>query len=163
MSAFIAWCNAIPTHAAKRAAVRTRTASTCTLDDASRARVPAQCRRALVSISASILISVLSINATQAEIISKPLCYKGDGPGCEATAQDSELVRDLLEKSKRNREKNDKQVLEKYWRQGYGDYFSFGFNKELVKDEDGKWSLVDPKGFSTEVKRRLEALIKSTK
>lgn len=73
-------------------------------------------------------------------------------------AEESPVIRELLEKTRANREKNDKETLEKYWARGYGDYFSFGLNKELVKDDDGKWSLKEPDDVFGAVQRRILAL-----
>lgn len=68
------------------------------------------------------------------------------------------MIRELLEKSKVNKEKNDREVLEKYWAQGYGDYFSFGYNKTLKKAEDGKWILTDPDDLIAATGRRILGL-----
>lgn len=66
----------------------------------------------------------------------------GEGAGCDAAAGDNPLIRELQERSKRNKTRNDEAVRERYWREGYGSYFSFGYNRALAKDPDtGKWSL----------------------
>lgn len=53
-------------------------------------------------------------------------------------------------------------MLEKYWERGYRDYFSFGYNKELVKGSDGKWSLKDPDDIVSQAARRLASSIAKT-
>lgn len=69
----------------------------------------------------------------------------GEGPGCAERVDDNPLIRELQERSRQNKEKNDKAALEKYWSEGYGGYFSFGYGRELRKDPDtGEWSLVRP-------------------
>lgn len=89
-------------------------------------------------------------------MLSKPECVQGEGPGCEANASENKYISKLLEKSKANREQTQKELLEKYWQQGYGDYFSFGYNKKLVKDADGKWSLQDPDNLFSNAQKRLK-------
>lgn len=93
--------------------------------------------------------------------MSKPECTQGEGPGCEANGGENKYIEGLLKKSRDNREKNDQQTLEKYWKQGYGDYFSFGYNKKLVKEADGKWSLQDPDDLFTGAQKALKGLVPS--
>lgn len=91
-------------------------------------------------------------------MLSKPECVLGEGPGCAANASESEFIAKLLEKSRANREETQRKLRDKYWQQGYGDYFSFGYNKKLVQDKDGKWSLQDPDDwFYVFVKRLLNS------
>lgn len=104
-----------------------------------------------------------SLHFFHSAIIQQPPCYKGDGPGCEASASENALIHKLLEQSRAKREQNDNTMLEKYWKQGYGDYFSYGFNKQLVRDQHGKWSLVDPDDVPSRVQRRIEQLMKRPK
>lgn len=87
------------------------------------------------------------------------MCVKGEGSGCEANASESPLVRKLLEKSRANRERNDQETLEKYWKQGYGDYFAYG-NKKLVKNRDGTWALEEPDDLILEIGKRIAAMAK---
>lgn len=96
-------------------------------------------------------------------VISAEQCIGGEGPGCEAAASESPIVRELLEKSRANRARHDKETLEEYWARGYGDYFSFGYNKELVKGEDGKWSLETPNDLRTQMENRLIDMIRKRK
>lgn len=78
------------------------------------------------------------------------VCVAGEGPGCAAAAAESPLVRDLLEKSRVNKTKNETAARERYWKEGYGSYFSFGSNKVLEKDSaTGAWSLQEPDDFVT--------------
>lgn len=88
---------------------------------------------------------------------------KGEGPGCDVNGAESPVIRELLEKSRANKAKNDKEALENYWKQGYGDYFSFGYNRDLVKGEDGKWRLEKPKDLFTSIQERMEGLAKKDK
>lgn len=91
-----------------------------------------------------------------------PECFQGQGPGCDANASDNGVVGKLLQKSRENRDKNNQETLEKYWKQGYGDYFSFGYNKELVKGPDGKWFLRDPENPFSAAQKRLKDLVPDT-
>lgn len=95
--------------------------------------------------------------------MTAPECVQGEGPGCAANAEENELVGKLLEKSRANREKNDRELLEKYWKQGYGDYFSFGFNKDLIKGEDGKWRLQDPDDPFTAAAKQIQDMVNKDK
>lgn len=65
------------------------------------------------------------------------------------------MIRELLEKSRANRAKHEKQTLEEYWARGYGGYFSYGYNKDLVHGEDGKWSLQEPNDLRSQVERKI--------
>ncbi|OSX68568.1 hypothetical protein BU14_2566s0001 [Porphyra umbilicalis] len=77
--------------------------------------------------------------------ISQAPCVAGEGPGCADAAEDNPLVKRLQENSRKNKEANNQAMLEKYWREGYNSYFSFGYNQTLQKDEaTGNWSLVSP-------------------
>lgn len=62
-------------------------------------------------------------NPLAAAVINAPECFNGSGPGCDT--EQSPLIRDLMEKSRTNKEKNERATLEKYWDEGYGSYFSF--------------------------------------
>lgn len=106
------------------------------------------------------MISFLSHCLPRAETISKEACISGEGPGCAAAAEESPYIKGLLEKSKANKAKRDKDLLEKYWAEGYGTYFSYGFNKELIKDDDGKWKLQQPNDMRSQIERRIaEAIV----
>jgi hypothetical protein len=48
-----------------------------------------------------------------AAVISAPECFNGTGAGCDAA--ESPLIRDLLQKSRANKERNERETLEKYW------------------------------------------------
>ncbi len=68
-------------------------------------------------------------------------------------------IRELQERSRKNKEKNEKELLERYWTESYGSYFSFGYNKELKKDpETGEWALVTPDDFITKAIRKAGLL-----
>lgn len=65
--------------------------------------------------------------------------------GCADVAEENPLVKRLQEQSRKNKDTNEQAMREKYWREGYNSYFSFGYNQQLQKDEaTGKWSLVTP-------------------
>lgn len=82
------------------------------------------------------------------------------GPGCEAAAAENAVVKQLLEKSRANKEKNDKAVLEEYWARGYSPYFSYGYKKDLVKGEDGKWKLQEQNDLRTRFERKIIEIIR---
>uniref|UniRef100_A0A7S0BP43 Uncharacterized protein n=1 Tax=Rhodosorus marinus TaxID=101924 RepID=A0A7S0BP43_9RHOD len=70
-------------------------------------------------------------------------CDNGIGSGCQDLAEGNEFI---LKLQKRSAEKNDqrqREMLEDYWKKNYGDYFKFDQNKDLVKNDDGTWSLKD--------------------
>lgn len=96
-----------------------------------------------------------SLRYRSSATISAEQCISGEGPGCEAAAAESPVIRELLEKSRTNRAKNEKKMLEDYWARGYGDYFSYGYNKNLVHGEDGKWSLEEPNDLRSQVERKI--------
>lgn len=98
-------------------------------------------------------------NDSFAEIVTSPQCFQGEGPGCDTNTSDNGYVAKLLQKSRENRDKNNQETLEKYWKQGYGDYFSFGYSKELVKGPDGKWFLRDPDNPLIAAQKRLKDLV----
>lgn len=76
-------------------------------------------------------------------MVSAPICNAGVGEGCEAAGENA-LIRQLQERSKANRAKNEAAVREKYWKEGYGSYFEFS-NKSLVQNpQTGQWSLEPP-------------------
>lgn len=79
----------------------------------------------------------------------------GVGPGCEAAAAENKVIKQLLEKSRANKEKNDKAILEEYWARGYKPFFSYGYNKDLVKDDDGKWRLQEPNDLRSRIERKI--------
>lgn len=77
--------------------------------------------------------------------ISSAPCVAGEGAGCADVAEENPLVKRLQEQSRKNKDTNEQAMREKYWREGYNSYFSFGYNQQLQKDEaTGKWSLVTP-------------------
>ncbi|PXF49335.1 hypothetical protein BWQ96_00909 [Gracilariopsis chorda] len=155
----LAWCLVAPSATPSSASFA---APRCALTPPTDARKRAVAAVALAA-SASILLSLGAAPQCEAAIIQQPPCYKGDGPGCEASASENALIHKLLEQSRAKREQNDNTMLEKYWKQGYGDYFSYGFNKQLVRDQHGKWSLVDPDDVPSRVQRRIEQLMKRPK
>jgi len=75
--------------------------------------------------------------------IVKPTCVMGEGLGCDELSEGNPLIMKLQQRSKENKEKTLAELQDK-WYQGYKDYFSFGYSKELVKTEGGKWELRDP-------------------
>lgn len=76
----------------------------------------------------------------------------GEGLGC-AAADDLPIIRELQQRSRQNKKKNDQAALEKYWQEGYGGYFKFSVGKELVKDpETGEWSLQKPGGVAKAIR-----------
>lgn len=78
-------------------------------------------------------------------VLSKGLCVSGEGPGCAERTEDNPLIRDLQEKSRANKDKHEQATRDRYWSEGYGSYFSYGFGRELRKDlTTGEWSLVRP-------------------
>eukprot|EP00793_Prasinoderma_coloniale_P004282 PRCOL_00000042-RA len=62
-------------------------------------------------------------------------------PAYEATAETSPLIAELLERSKANKEKYDKERLDSYYRRNYEDYFA------LRKRGEGKGKKPDGGGF----------------
>lgn len=56
-------------------------------------------------------------------------------PAYEATAETSPLIAELLERSKANKEKYDKERLDSYYRRNYEDYFAL--RKRGVRDDFG--------------------------
>lgn len=88
-------------------------------------------------------------------MVSQELCIAGEGPGCDKAAEENPLIRSLQEKSMRNKEKNQRETLERYWKEGYGGYFSFGFDKVLKRDSKGAWYLGDPEDIFGQVRRRI--------
>lgn len=98
----------------------------------------------------------LSTSATHAEIISSPECFNGTGPGCAGAGEGNKLIEKLLEKSRANKERMEEELRNKYWKEGYGSYFSFGFNKELKQGSDGTWSLEQPDDFVSKFAQRFK-------
>jgi hypothetical protein len=103
-----------------------------------------------VSAAAAGLLCFSSPSA--AAVISAPECFNGSGPGCDA--EQSPLVRGLLENSRANKEKNARDTLEKYWEEGYKSYFGFE-GKELAKQDDGTYKLERPKSMIGNALRAL--------
>ncbi len=82
----------------------------------------------------------------------------GEGRGC-AAAEDLPIIRELQERSRANKQKNEEATLDRYWREGYGGYFKFSVGKELVKDpETGEWSLQKPDSGLAKAIRRAGVL-----
>mmetsp|Transcript_11973 Transcript_11973/g.24382 ORF Transcript_11973/g.24382 Transcript_11973/m.24382 type:complete len:160 (+) Transcript_11973:1940-2419(+) len=71
-------------------------------------------------------------------------CFNGEGSACEDLAGGSGLIQRLQERSREHKEENFLKMREQYWQQGYTDYFMFGYNKKLVVNPDGSYSLQDP-------------------
>lgn len=84
-----------------------------------------------------------------------PECINGEGPGCDASAAEAPIIKELLERSRQNHEKHDKARLEKYWEDGYKSYFSFGYDKELKRNEDGTYSLERAESITEKTLRSL--------
>lgn len=101
---------------------------------------------AAVAASAAAAALVALAGPASAGVISAGECFNGTGPGCATGEETSPLVRDLIEKSRANKEKNERATLEKYWDSGYGSYFSFD-GQELTKEKDGTYTLGRPKSL----------------
>jgi chromosome condensin MukBEF MukE localization factor len=80
-------------------------------------------------------------------VISAPECFGGYGPGCDAAASEAPIVKELLERSRANKEKNERETLETYWQNGYKSYFSFGYDRELIRADDGTYYLKRPESM----------------
>ncbi|GAB0490212.1 hypothetical protein MMPV_009980 [Pyropia vietnamensis] len=101
--------------------------------------------RAAVTAAAAATVVLLATSLPSLAAISSAPCVAGEGAGCVDMAEENPLVKRLQEQSRKNKDVNNKEMLEKYWRKGYDSYFSFGYNQKLQKDEaSGKWSLVSP-------------------
>jgi len=73
------------------------------------------------------------------------VCRAGEGPGCASANENNPFIRELQERSRKNKTKNEEATRDRYWQEGYGSYFKFSLGKELVKDPDtGEWSLAKP-------------------
>lgn len=97
----------------------------------------------------------LNVSPVNAAIISSPECFNGAGPGCASNSTENKLIERLLEKSLANKSKVEQELQEKYWQEGYGSYFSFGFNKKLIRGDDGKWTLEEPDDFVASLVKRF--------
>lgn len=64
--------------------------------------------------AAAAILSVTALQPVAAGVISVEQCFSGTGPGCDA-ADASPIVKELIAKSKENKEKNEREMLEKYW------------------------------------------------
>jgi len=64
--------------------------------------------------------------AANAAVIAVARCDSGVGDGCEANAKESEVIRNLLQSSKQNRKKYERENLERYNLNNYKDYFAAG-------------------------------------
>lgn len=91
-------------------------------------------------------------------MVSAPECYNGVGPGCDAAAEEAPIIRELLERSRANKAENERKTLETYWDKGFKSYFSFGYDKDLVKKEDGTYTLKRPESLIGKTLRGLGAL-----
>lgn len=109
-------------------------------------------KSAALAVSAAATAFVTLSGSVSAGVISAGECFNGAGPGCAAQQEESALVRDLIEKSRANKEKNERAILEKYWDSGYGSYFNFD-GKELTKNADGSYTLSPQKSIIGNVLR----------
>ncbi|KAJ8906140.1 hypothetical protein NDN08_002637 [Rhodosorus marinus] len=82
-------------------------------------------------------------------------CDNGIGPGCAAAAEGNDFILKLQQRSAEKNEQRQRELLEDYWKRNYGDYFKFDQNKELVKNDDGTWSL---KNIDTPEARAMRAV-----
>lgn len=95
---------------------------------------------AALAVSAAAAALVTLAGPASAGVISAGECFNGTGPGCAAKEEESALIRELIEKSRANKDKNERATLEKYWEAGYNSYFSFD-GQELSKQADGSYKL----------------------
>ena len=64
-------------------------------------------------------------------------CIFGEGEGCAAAA-DSPIIKELQQRSAQNKEKYEKQMLDRYNFNNYKDYLGV-YDKTLVKHKDGSY------------------------
>lgn len=104
-----------------------------------------------------VVISKSSLNLLQTSraIISAPECFGGVGPGCDASALEAPVIKELLEKSRANNDKHEQERRTKYWTDGYKSYFSFGYDKVLKRHDDGTYSLERPESLIAKTLRSL--------
>mmetsp|Transcript_784 Transcript_784/g.1312 ORF Transcript_784/g.1312 Transcript_784/m.1312 type:complete len:162 (-) Transcript_784:140-625(-) len=71
-------------------------------------------------------------------------CYMGVGSACDDLSAGNELIKSLQQKSRENKDKTAKELRDRYYENGYADYFMFGYDKKLVHTNDGQWLLQKP-------------------
>ncbi|KAL3677927.1 hypothetical protein R1sor_020883 [Riccia sorocarpa] len=87
-------------------------------------------RRFLSMVSGAALLSLLERNsgavaADGASGLINSSVGTSEGPAPDAPAEGNALIRKLLERSKANKEKNDKARLDDYYRRNFKEYFEF--------------------------------------
>lgn len=75
---------------------------------------------AVVGVAAALALATLPMYAppVHADIINRGLCVSGEGPGCADATEENPLIKELQEKSRINKDKNEMAAKEKYWMEG---------------------------------------------
>ncbi|CAM9168911.1 unnamed protein product [Choristocarpus tenellus] len=98
-------------------------------------------------ISASLAAGALGIDPVFAAISNSEICISGTGTGCDSAAGGSDLIKTLQARSAENREKNERETLDKYNQHNYKDYFKT-LNMRMVRHKDGKYDLLTESEYS---------------
>lgn len=77
---------------------------------------------AVINASLSLLpvppTTLVNVPSSLSAAISAAPCVAGEGPGCADAAEENPLVKRLQENSRKNKEVNNQEMREKYWKKG---------------------------------------------
>mmetsp|Transcript_12795 Transcript_12795/g.39300 ORF Transcript_12795/g.39300 Transcript_12795/m.39300 type:complete len:155 (-) Transcript_12795:246-710(-) len=110
-------------------------------------------RRFACAAAAAATVAALAISPGLATPTDR--CDNGVGPGCEQLSEGNKYILELQRKTAEKREQRAREALENYWQKGYSDYFKAGYNKDLVRKEDGTWEL---RAIETPESKAIKAL-----